>query len=611
MKNIFRFLLTVLFMFSAVAAYSQRTYKVLLCLNYDEYEEVYDTIDVNYGLFIKLPATWKIPQREGYKFRGYYDGRDYSAHVSYSNQYIDPVGQGIKRWDYGRDYIILYAHWTPKRFVLTFNTLGGRLSEEVGIRTENANKYVATLDNRSKVNVNVEYGSRLSDRWWCQKVITIKPGYEFLGWYNSPNKEEGTQIFAVHDVECSFDAIKSEYWSNNGTEGIWIKDLGEDGDTLEIFAHYDKKFEIVEDGDRINFFDMDIQAIDIEGAIKEDNTEWNASPLVLDITQYKGYIQPGPDMEDSLGHRIYDGGEAFRYLLDYTKKKEMIEPNCLTYLSPKTSFWSTLDNVVRMSEKKCSNFVLTDRRRIKIPYSFTAQSAIYERDKGYDESDAAVKQAINSHWGTFCLPFPVSTSQPYIELYRPHGVNRKTHEIKVQKYNNHTIQAGSPCIYQRKDGKVSSKITIIEQNVVVPVNTTNAVTTVTLPPDWEFKGTYVPLMFLGPDHPTAKHPTTEIVLEKNRNYDIYYYKQDKFTLLQNNGSLYMHPFRVYFVDNDSNANGSKSSYSLVVDDDLETSGIKEVKDGTTKVIYTLSGMRVNTMKPGNTYIINGKKYLYK
>ena len=42
MKNIFRFLLTVLFMFSAVTAYSQRTYKVLLCLNYDEYEEVYE-----------------------------------------------------------------------------------------------------------------------------------------------------------------------------------------------------------------------------------------------------------------------------------------------------------------------------------------------------------------------------------------------------------------------------------------------------------------------------------------------------------------------------------------------------------------------------------------
>ena len=73
MKNIFRFLLTVLFMFSAVTAYSQRTYKVLLCLNYDEYEEVYDTIDVDYGLFIKLPATWKIPQRilVGYSLKGW------------------------------------------------------------------------------------------------------------------------------------------------------------------------------------------------------------------------------------------------------------------------------------------------------------------------------------------------------------------------------------------------------------------------------------------------------------------------------------------------------------------------------------------------------------
>lgn len=611
MKNIFRFLITLMLLLSTATAFSQRAYKVLLCLNYDDYEEVYDTIEVKYGLFINLPATWQIPQREGYKFRGYYDGKDYDSTQSYSNQYIDPVGKGIKRWDYGRDYTILYAHWTPKRFILTFNTLGGRLSDEVGIRTENANKYIATLDNRSKVNVEVEYGGRLSDRWWCQKVITIKPGYEFLGWYNSPNKEEGTKIFAVHDVECSFDAIKSEYWSDNGTEGVWIKDLGDDGDTLEIYAHYDKKFEIVEDGDRINFFDMDIQVIDIEAAIIEDNTEWNASPLILDVTQYNGYLQPGPDMEDSLGQHLYDGGQAFQYLLDYAKRKEMIEPNCLTYLSPKTSFWSTLDNVVRMSEKKCTNFVVTDRRRIKIPYSFTAQNAIYERDKGYDESDDAVKQAINSSWGTFCLPFPVRNTQSSIELYRPHAVNRTTHEIRVKSYNKKQVEAGSPCIYRRTDGKVSSKITIKEQDVLVPVNTTNNVTTEILHPDWEFKGTYVPLIFVGPNNSRAKNPTTEIILEKNRNYDIYYYKQDQFTILKDNGCVFMHPFRVYFIDNDSDRSSAKSSYSIIEFENSETDGINEVRYETNKYIYTLSGIRTEVVKTGNIYIINGKKYLHK
>lgn len=602
-----RRLFTILAMMFIVLGLSAKSYKVLLCLNYGEYSQKYDTILVENGKPINI-TNWVTPTRTGYKFKGYYEGRDAENQYWHPTQYIDKDGKGVHNVSINRDYEkIIYAHWTPKKFVLTFYTSVGELDEEIGIRPESPNHDIVTQGENLKISIDVEYDSKIADRLWSQDIITIRPGYKFLSLYDAEGS--GEEIYKITDGGNSISAVKGIYWDGFGTEGRWIKDLGEDGDTLIIYPHYDPKFEIVENGDRINFFNNDIQVRDIKGAIDEDNKDWNASPLVLDITQYTGQIQPGVGMTNDKGNVLYDGTQAFEWLLDYYKDNGNIEPNCLTYLSPSSNY-STHDNVVRMSEKKCTNFVLTDRCRVKIPYAFTAQHAIYERDKGYDNSDGAVNQAKNSHWGTICLPFPVKNNQSEITLCEEHAVNANTRTIIFRhiKQTNKGINAGQPCVYERKYGE-SSKIKVESNNVVVPVNTTYKTSTDNLGHGWSFIGCYKPLMFIGYKNSKAKNITTEILLSKDRDYEILFYKQDKFKLTADNGSLYMHPYRAYFRYEGRFDSNSKE-FNIVFEDEDET-GINEVEAEKTDKIYTLNGVMVNQMKPGTVYIVNGKKVFSK
>ena len=603
-----RRLFTILAMMLMVLGLSAKSYKVLLCLNYGEYSQKYDTVLVENGKPINI-TNWVTPTRTGYKFKGYYEGRDAENQYWHPTQYIDKDGKGVHNVSINRDYEkIIYAHWTPKKFVLTFYTSVGELEEEIGIRPESPNHDIVTQGENLKISIDVEYDSKIADRLWSQDIITIRPGYKFLSLYDAEGS--GEEIYRITDGGNSISAVKGIYWDGFGTEGRWIKDLGEDGDTLIIYPHYDPKFEIVEDGDRINFFNNDIQVRDIKGAIDEDNKDWNASPLVLDITQYTGQIQPGVGMTDDNGNVFYDGTIALDWLLDYYKDNCKIEPNCLTYLSPSSNY-STHDNVVRMSEKKCTNFVLTDRCRVKIPYSFTAQNAIYERDKGYDESDGAVNQAKDSHMGTICLPFPVKNKQQSgldgIKLYKNYKINGSTIEVKTTLGEGQTLAANTPCIYKRlQDSSKGSKITVKAENAVVPVNTTYKTNEVNLGNWGYFIGCYKPLMFVGSENSRAKNITTEILVPKNRDYEILYYKQDKFTLLTDKSSLYMHPYRAYFK---YNGRLNSKDFSIVFEDEDET-GINEIESEKTDKIYTLNGVRVNQMKPGTVYIVNGKKVFF-
>ena len=610
MKRLF----TILAMMFIVLGLSAKSYKVLLCLNYGEYSQKYDTVLVENGKPINI-TNWGTPTRTGYKFKGYYEGRDAENQYWHPTQYIDKDGKGVHNVSINRDYEkIIYAHWTPKKFVLTFYTSVGELDEEIGIRPESPNHDIVTQGENLKISIDVEYDSKIADRLWSQDIITIRPGYKFLSLYDAEGS--GEEIYRITDGGNSISAVKGIYWDGFGTEGRWIKDLGEDGDTLIIYPHYDPKFEIVEDGDRINFFNNDIQVRDIKGAIDEDNKDWNASPLVLDITQYTGQIQPGVGMTDDNGNVFYDGTIALDWLLDYYKDNCKIEPNCLTYLSPSSNY-STHDNVVRMSEKKCTNFVLTDRCRVKIPYSFTAQHAIYERDKGYDNTDAAVKQAENSHYGTICLPFPVPVNQEMITLYEIKSVNHNTKNIHVEiiegKNNSvrkNDLAANHPCVYKRKYGE-SSKITIQATDVKVPVNTTYTTIKETYNPGWEFQGTYRPQMFLGYKYTGTKYDVAQTILSKDRDYEILYYKQDKFKQVVDNSAMYLHPYRAYFTyEGRFDLEGKGFDFDIVDDTENET-GISEVKATNTDKIYTLNGVRVNKMNPGTVYIVNGKIVLFK
>ena len=583
------------------------SYKVLLSLNYGE--EKYDTVLVENGKPINL-TNWTVPIRTGYTFKGYYDGKDAENETHHPTQYIDKNGKGVHNVNTNRDYEqTFYAHWIPKKFVLTFYTSYGELEEEIGIRPESPNNGIVIQDKNLKISIDVEYGSKIADRLWSQDIITIRPGYKFLSLYDAEGN--GEEIYRIVDGGNAIDAVKGIYWDNNGAQGNWIKDLGEDGDTLIIYPHYDPKFEIVEDGDRINFFNNDIQVRDIKGAIDEDNKLWNASPLVLDITQYTSWIQPG-NITDNKGNTLYDGTRALEWLLDYYKDNGNIEPNCLTYLSPNSNY-SIHNNVVRMNEKKCTNFVLTDRYRVKIPYAFIAEHAIYERDKGYDNSDAAVNQAQNSHWGTICLPFPISTNQPMVTLYKIIGVNNNTRDITVDgnlKERESIVEAGSPCVWKRKRGE-SSKITIEEYNVKVPVNVTYKTYIEEHNPKWSFIGTFRPLFFKGYKYTGKNYNITQQILEDNREYEIFYYKQDKFIKVADNTAMYLHPYRAYFkYDGRISNNGKDLTFNIVDINETQTK-IDNVKVIKQDKIYTLDGIKVKFVNKRNVYIVNGKKIYIK
>lgn len=592
------------------------SYKVLLSLNYGE--EKYDTVLVENGKPINL-TNWTVPTRTGYTFKGYYEGKDAENQYYHPTQYIDKNGKGVHNVNTNRDYEkIFYAHWTPKKFVLTFYTSVGELEEEIGIRPESPSHDIVTQGANLKINIDVEYDSKIADRLWSQDIITIRPGYKFLSLYDAEGN--GEEIYRVVNGGNAIDAVKGIYWDGNGTEGHWIKDLGEDGDTLIIYPHYDPKFEIVENGDRINFFNNDIQVRDIMGAIDEDNRDWNASPLVLDITQYTGYISPGKGMVNDKGKEFNDGTQALEWLLDYCKDNGNIEPNCLTYLSPSSNY-TTHDNVVRMNEKKCTNFVLTDRYRVKIPYAFTAEHAIYERDKGYDNSDAAVNQAQNSHWGTICLPFDITSNQDMITLYDIKNVNKNTKNIHVEVISKHqndnghilnNLTAGYPCVYKRKYGE-SSKITVEAVNTNVPKNTTYS--TEQKPLDskniWCFQGTFRPLFFKGYKYTGKNYNVTQQILENNRDYEIFYYKQDKFIKVADNTAMYLHPYRVYFKYDGRISNNGKDLIFNIVDINETQTKIDNVKVIKQDKIYTLDGIKVKSVNKRNVYIVNGKKIYIK
>jgi hypothetical protein len=103
------------------------------------------------------------------------------------------------------------------------------------------------------------------------------------------------------------------------------------------------------------------------------------------------------------------------------------------------------------------------------------------------------------------------------------------------------------------------------------------------------------------------------LLDKNRHYEICYYKQDKFLQVVDNSAMYLHPYRAYFTYEGGRFDlDSKGLEFNIIDDSEAETGIIENTNSDNKLdkIYTLNGIRVNTMQKGQMYIVNGKKFVY-
>lgn len=563
-----------------------------------------ETVIATYGQ--NMP-TVTPPTRTGYTFRGYFDNESYSqTSDNNSTKYYNADGTSARTWNKQNNNEKLYGHWTAKTYTINFDACGGKLSDKVGIRTEGQDRYIETSNDQSFVSFDVQYDSKIADRFWCSDKITIKPGYKFLGWFTE--KAGGTKVYSVDDDECSFNAIKGDYWTGNSTEGNWKYDAA--SGTLNLYAQYECKFEIVDNGERINFKKgYDITSYDILAAIEEDLETYKVSPMIVDVTNYQNYILAGKGLCGFLGGKglsvnEYDNLEAFNTVIEEARLDNKLAPNALVYLSGSSSMYTDATNVVMTNELQCKNLVVTDRAPIKIPYAFKADKALYERNKNYSDKDAAKAQAVNSKWGTLCLPYPIKNNTNNVKFYKLAGL--KNNYMHFTPMEEDVIPANTPVLYKRLEG-VGSEVKIEEADVDIPVNTSYSTNSGESYDSWKFVGTLTTKMFCGKDYKNV--PEGAEKLDGSKEY--YYFKQDKFTHLSKTGSLIILPYRAYFTTTPANA--KFTTFSIIAMDEEGATDITNLIDNDAEgdgKIYDLNGRRVMQPVSGRLYIVNGQKKVY-
>ncbi len=563
-----------------------------------------ETVIATYGQ--NMP-TVTPPTRTGYTFRGYFDNESYSqTSDNNSTKYYNADGTSARTWNKQNNNEKLYGHWTAKTYTINFDACGGKLSDKVGIRTEGQDRYIETSNDQSFVSFDVQYGSKIADRFWCSDKITIKPGYKFLGWFTE--KTGGTKVYSVDDDECSFNAIEGDYWTAKGTSGDWKYDAT--SGTLNLYAQYECKFEIVDNGERINFKKgYDITSYDILAAIEEDLETYKVSPMIVDVTKYQNYIMAGKGLGGFLGGKGYSidensNLEAFNTVIEEARLDNKLAPNALVYLSGSSSMYTDATNVVMTNEQQCQNLVVTDRAPIKIPYAFKANKALYERNKNYPSDDAAKAQAANSKWGTLCLPYPIKNNTNNVKFYKLAGL--KNNYMHFTPMDETVIPANTPVLYKRLEG-VGSEVKIKEADVDVPMNTSYSTNSGESYDSWQFVGTLTTKMFCGKDYKNV--PEGAEKLDGSKEY--YYFKQDKFTHLSNTGSLIILPYRAYFTTTPANA--KFTTFSIIAMDEEGATDITNLIDNDAEgdgKIYDLNGRRVMQPVSGRLYIVNGQKKVY-
>ena len=576
------------------------------------------------------------PTRIGYVFEGYYTGVNGTG-----TQYYTSNMTSARNWDIDERLldpqvteVTLYAKWIKVLFTITLDADGGTLDyKEIKtwgtILEKNANSLVLQVEKNESKCTDI----------WCSNRINIKPGYKLLGWYTEPQTEEdahhhpalhpGTLVYSVdpgNNFSYHFRAVSEEanpkYWNS---EKKWVGT-----DDLTLYAHYEMIFEV--ENDVITFLDSEpkncVSGEDLTAAL--DYAKNHGAKLIntLDMTH------PDTGADNKQGEDIMKAFEDAK-----AEAGSIVSPNALIYF---TNTWpqNRKTNAITMRQNGglCQDLVVTDRYSMRIPIEFNAQKASYARDAGIvdDETD----QAKNSSWGTLCLPYAIKNKNSHVKLYWLESTANNYMEFE-EFDDDAIIPANTPVLYCRTDGKVSSKINIVEANVNVPENADYTPVIIdyanpkegTYPlesasatlQDWEFRGNLKTNIFYG-----AKY-VGEIEENAQRvdNGDVYYFKQNKFTHLTpamtkmvngkevhyNAGKMTIFPYRAYFYKKGTGGSAKIASYSiLVVDEFGNTTDITNAVFGDGEgdgKIYDLNGIRVMQPVKGRLYIVNGQKKVYR
>lgn len=144
--------------------------------------------DTNWG--VDIPKVSKT----GYTFNGYYDSLSEGNQV-YSGSYSKTAGQ---YWDSNGKWIgpslIVYAHFVPNNYTVTFNTNGGVWSSD---------------NSKNNRTLGVTYDSTKNNKAYGKSDL-YRPGYTFEGWSTEPNGAG----YTVYDID-GYSTNEGGYWSEN------------------------------------------------------------------------------------------------------------------------------------------------------------------------------------------------------------------------------------------------------------------------------------------------------------------------------------------------------------------------------------------------------------
>ena len=573
----------------------------------------------------KLPNGLTAPTKEGYEFKGYYSNANQEYQESTGEnyggkQYYDKDMVGVADWDYTYSGVTLYAHWAPKKFVVSFDGTNGASVPNQMQYDSNKDISEVIYNSDGVLKISFKYGGQ------CPNKITNgkfkKAAFKLLGFYDSNDVlVASVEVDHPEDRDIYFNE-NSGYWTRKDGHFVW--NCAHD---VDLTARYVPKY-TVRDGDIIDFGTEYLEVgIDWENSMVHDLLG------AAEAEKEAGRISStNPVMVFDIRNANYLDGSSKNSanLMVPLRDKDFISPNLLVYLGK--GAYNVIENEIE-TDGKCPGLVVTDRFPIKIPYAFNASKASYARDAKVAADDPAKDQAKNSSWGTLCLPYPIENDMEtnHVKFYELKSMTNNYMEFS-EMAQGAVIPANTPVLYNRTDGDVGSEVRIENWNVVVPMNAdytpvfksySDADESIR---DWEFRGNLKTTVFYGNGYPQENLPAN--VSKQILPGDVYYFKQNKFTYLnpkmEKNGKTYkaakmtLYPYRAYFYRNTGGSYYSStkvSAYSiLVIGEDGTTLDITNAilgdGEGDGK-IYDLNGIRVMQPVKGRLYIVNGQKKVYR
>ena len=608
-------------------------------------EQVYVVYGGNMPLVDTKGNPLNIPTRDGYVFLGYGSPNNY--YYSVENGKL----VSYRTWPSASNGRI-NAQW-EKTYTVTLNANGGVLPNPVV--QENIGNFAITQSSNSVITIQFKSGEVNTNMLVHSEAK--KPGYELLGWFDS----NGVKVIEVDINEKSRNCIITDnggYWTNNGTKFNYTDDL-------ILTAYYRKKYKYA---DNIITYGKDENGNPEKVEAGEDWL-WSVVNDLVGAAKEVYETEPGHpqtmvfDLKQSI-NKWTGGNYDCQLVMDEIHNpeySEFISPNALVYFNENS--YNNIDNKHSQfaynaitADNKCLDLYVTDRYQMKIPHAFNAAKATYERNKDQiGTSDGMWEQSKSSVWGTLCLPYPIKNYNTHKEskawdadvdcevvFYELRNViDRDGSDNDLMQFyklpEDAVIPANTPVLYERTIGKNMGSAIIIEEiseinnpyaaNIQVPSNPNFEVNTksyanasVASIHNWEFRGSLKNEKYCGVDFSKTKRDGTEIEVDATGKKAgalpgyIYYFKQDQFTRLANNGRATVYPYRGFFYYNPSAGNTAKNSYSiLVVDEDGFATDITETLNGNGEgdgKIYDLNGIRVMNPVKGRLYIVNGKKKVY-